>query len=454
MKLSDQLRQQMAAVVADAKAIQAAASKEGRELTDEEAQTIDAKLADVDAYKEQIADAEAKEKARFEQARRLEAEAAALAKPQPKRTASNPQLPNGPRIEMGKMGIEEDPKRGWQTPRAFLNDVITKGRGGRVANEDGLRFLAAAGSDEQSTFADPYGGFLVPEAFTPSLFMLEPEVDPMEGATTRIPMSAPTVRINARVDKNHATSVSGGLTVSRRAEADTAGSSRMEFEQINLQATSLFGVSYATEEILTDSPISFAALLDAGFRDQFAFHLIGERLNGTGVGEYMGINSSPALVSINKETGQAADTIVYENIIKMRARSWMYSRAIWMANHDTLPQLMLLNQSVGTGGMPVWQPSAREDHPDTLLGRPLFFTEHCETLGDAGDILLLTLSEYLEGIYQPLQSAESIHVRFLNHERTFKFWVRNAGAPWWRAALTPRKSSDTLSPFVRLAARA
>jgi len=129
-----------------------------------------------------------------------------------------------------------------------------------------------------------------------------------------------------------------------------------------------------------------------------------------------------------------------------------YGNAIWIANHDTLPQLMLLNQSVGTGGAPLWQPSAREDHPDTLLGRPLFFSEHMQTLGTAGDILCGDWSQYLEGTLQGLQSAESIHVRFAEHERAFKFWLRNAGACWWRAALTPNVGS-TLSPFVRVATR-
>lgn len=91
--------------------------------------------------------------------------------------------------------------------------------------------------------------------------------------------------------------------------------------------------------------------------------------------------------------------------------------------------------------------------PDMLLGRPIYYSEFASKLGDVGDIILGNWSQFLEGIYQPLQSAESVHVRFLNHERTFKFWLRNAGAPWWRSALTPAKSSDTLSPFVTLAAR-
>jgi HK97 family phage major capsid protein len=237
-------------------------------------------------------------------------------------------------------------------------------------------------------------------------------------------------------------------------ETITKTATRMQIEQVTLTAHSLFGLSFASEELLADSPVSFAAILAAGFSDQFTYHMINERLNGTGVGEPMGIMNSPCLVSIVKETDQPATTIRFPNIVKMRARAWGYQDAIWMANHDCIPQLMQMNVEVGVGGAPVWQPSAVPDHPDMLLGRPIIFTEYAQTLGTAGDIVLANWKEYLEGVLQPLQSAESIHVRFDAHERVFKFWLRNAGAPWWRSALTPKNSTDTLSPFVVLAVRA
>lgn len=315
-------------------------------------------------------------------------------------------------------------------------------------------YIKAAGSDEASGANDPYGGFLVPTGFSPDLMKLDPEADPMAGKVTVIPMGNPIIKIPARVDKNHTTSVSGGLTVTRRPETVAGTASRMEVEQIQLQASSLFGLSYATEELLTDSPISFSALLAAGFSDQFTSHLINERINGTGVGEFEGVLASPALVSVAKESGQAAATIVYENVLKMRARCWGYGNAIWIANHDTMPSLMTLNQAVGTGGAVVWQPSAREDHPDMLLGRPLIFSEYAKTLGTQGDLILGNWKEYLEGTYQPLQNDESIHVRFVNHERCFKFWTRNDGRCWWRSALTPKNGTNTLSPFVVLDTRA
>lgn len=351
-----------------------------------------------------------------------------------------------------------DPRtRGFRNPREYLMCVMQAGQGRGVdLRLEGLYQPGremAVGSDEGRGISDPAGGFLIPEAFSPDLLRIEPEADPMGGLTTKIPMSNPIVRMPCRVDKNHSTSVSGGLTVTRRPETVAGTASQHTFERCTLEAHGLFGLSYATEEILTDSPISFVALLETGFSDQFTYHLINERLNGTGVGEFLGVLQSPCLVTITKETGQAATTLVYENILKMRARCWGYGKAVWLANHDTMPQLMLLNQSVGTGGMPVWQPSAREDAPDLLLGRPLIFTEYTATLGTVGDVVLGNWSEYLEGTYQPMLQAESIHVRFINHERAFKFWLRNAGLPWWKSALTPKNGSNTLSPFVVVGTR-
>ena len=356
---------------------------------------------------------------------------------------------------------------GYDTPAQFLLDVMKVYQDGEVTKrlaplvvkniqknlrEQGI-VTKAVGSDEQSGINDPYGGIMVPPAFAPDLLKLDPETDPLNNRVRRVPMTNPMVTFKARTDKNHTTSVSGGLTVARKPETVAGTSSRMELEDVSLRATTLFGVAYATEEILSDSPISFATMLADGFADQFAYHLMKERISGTGTGEFEGVLNAPCLVTVDAEAGQEADTITYRNVIDMRSRCWGYSKAVWLANHDTAPQLMLLNQQVGTGGAVVWQPSAREDHPDMLLGRPLIFSEYAKKLGDAGDLILGNWNEYLEGTYQPLQNAESIHVRFINHERAFKFWTRNDARTWWRSALTTVNSSATLSPFVVLEAR-
>jgi HK97 family phage major capsid protein len=263
------------------------------------------------------------------------------------------------------------------------------------------------------------------------------------------------VGVLARTDKDHTTSVSGGLIVTRRAETQAGQSSRMQTELVRLVALPLFGISYATEEILQDSAISFIAILEQGFKDQFISKKIDERLNGTGAGEYLGVLNSPCTISVTKDQSQTATTITATNVINMRAQCWHYEKALWLANHDCMPQLMQLVLAT-SGGYPysIYHTSLATDAPDMLFGRPIIYTEYCQTLGTAGDLVLGNWSQFLEGVYQPLKSAESIHVRFETHERTFKFWERNAGAPWWRSSLTPKRSSKKLSPFITLATRA
>lgn len=436
----------------------------GKELSAEERLSAKELLTKSESLDSEIAAAESLAASDAEMQKKNAALQASLDKGRGRRTQADP--PGDAVIGNARLAAEADPKKGFKSPREFMLAVMEAGQRSRLderlyclasgfdpAKSNGRAEILAAGSDEARGNYDPTGGFLVPEGFHPTVLQVDPEDDPTLGQTTIVPMELPIVRIPARTDKDHTSSVSGGLTVTRKPETVGGTSSVMTMEQVVLQAHNLFGLGYATEELLTDSPISFAALLAAGFNQQFAYQLLAEKIGGTGVGEFQGVLNAPCLVSVTKETGQAATTFVYENALKMRSRCWGYGKAIWLANHDAMPQMMLMNQAVGTGGAIVWQPSARQDAPDLLLGRPLFFTEFCQTIGTVGDVILGNWSQYLEGTYQPMQSAESIHVRFVNHERTFKFWLRNAGQPWWKTALTPKVSTQTLSPFVVTATR-
>lgn len=364
-------------------------------------------------------------------------------------------LPAVARVTLVKDNSEDDPKGGFKDHRDFLRAVMHSAHTG--AEDARLkRFRATQGSDEQQVGSDPYGGYLIPSAVAPGILSITPEDDPISQLVRSIPMNAPTLAFNARVDKDHSTSVSGGLVVTRKPETVDASSSRMKFEQVRLVVNDLFGLTFATENVLTDSPESFIAMLTTGFGQEFGFHLLEERLNGTGAGEFLGIlnAANKALIVVAKEGGQAADTILKANIDNMIARCWRYSQAIWIANQTTIPQLRGLYQTVGANGFPInyFSDGGGNGGQPSLCNRPIFFTEHCAALGDQGDIVLAQWGEFLEGTYQRMRTDESIHVRFLSAERAFRFFLRNDGKPWWTAPLTPKRGL-TLSPFVTLAAR-
>jgi HK97 family phage major capsid protein len=130
---------------------------------------------------------------------------------------------------------------------------------------------------------------------------------------------------------------------------------------------------------------------------------------------------------------------------------------MWIANRDAFPQLATMELAVGTGGVAVYTPAngAAGRPYDTLMGLPLVFTEHCSTVGDAGDIVLCDWSQYLVGQKSAgLKFASSVHLKFDYDQTAFKFTLRIDGQPWWKSAMTPKNGSNTLSPFVSLAARA
>lgn len=447
----NELRAKKAELLNSAKAIQSAADAMGRDLSEAEGKKIDELLAQADTFEAQAKTAEADE----EKARARRERLASLQAPASTGRKSAPENPTASTVEVKEPNFTKDPMKGFASPKEYLLAVQRNSEvHPSMAADERLKFLAAAGTDEQQTSNNSYGNFLVPEGMSPNMLSIRAESNPIISMTTSMPMGNVTLYIPARVDKDHTDSVSGGLVVSRRAETASMASSRMEMEKVKFEAFSLYGFNYVTEELLRDSPQAVAAIIAAGFADEFASNDIKEFLSGTGVGEWLGILKSPAKIAVAKETGQAADTILGKNILNMRKRAWDYDNCVWMANHDTYAQLATLNVSGTNSDQFLFNPARGEDVPDRLLNRPIYFSEYAETLGDEGDLILVNPTQYLTGLYQPLESAESIHVRFDRHERAYKFWLRNAGAPWWRAALKPKKSAETLSPIVTLAVRA
>ena len=222
-------------------------------------------------------------------------------------------------------GFETDPKKGFVSHADFFKAVMTA-ETTRQVDPRLAAFQAAQGSDEQTTSQNPYGGFLVPVTVFPGLLQVTPEMDPLASRVRPIMMASPRVMFNARVDKDHSDSVSGGLLVTRRAELIDGPESRQQYEQITLNAHELFGVTFASDRILRDSMISIVSLLQTGFGQEFASHSFFERIWGSGTGEPLGVMTVPQgtgpRIRVAKETSQTADTIVKQNIDKMTARCW------------------------------------------------------------------------------------------------------------------------------------
>lgn len=300
------------------------------------------------------------------------------------------------------------------------------------------------------------GGFLVPDQFIAQLMMIALEMAIIRPRAFNLPMSGPYVKIPAIRDTSHASTLFGGVQAYWTAEAATLTESEPVFRQIALIAKKLTGYTAVSNEMLADSSISLEPLLQRMFGEALAFWEDLAFIEGTGVGQPQGLLTAPCVVSVPKETGQAATTIVAENLDKMYSRMLpsSLSRAVWIAHNDIFPQLASLSRSVGAGGNTVWMSNIAGAPPATIYGRPVIFTEKCKTLGTTGDIYFADLSYYIIGQRQNMEMAASPHVLFTSDQTAYRFIERLDGMPWLDSAITPRNGSNTLSPIVKLDTRA
>jgi len=245
----------------------------------------------------------------------------------------------------------------------------------------------------------------------------------------------------------------GGVQSYWKGEGDSITASKPKFRLIELNLNKLVGLCYLTDELIEDSQ-ALDIFVKKAFQGELDFRIQQAIMAGTGAGQPLGIMTAGSTISISKETGQAADTVVFENINKMWSRMMGSSRknAVWVCSQNVEPQLHQMSIAVGTGGVPVYMPAGGVSAApySTLFGRPVIPIEQCPTLGDSGDIILADFSQYVAIDKGGVKNDVSIHVRFIYDESVVRFVYRFDGQPVLASAVTPYNGGDTLGHFVKI----
>lgn len=300
------------------------------------------------------------------------------------------------------------------------------------------------------------GGFAVQTDFASGLLEKTYIDSPILNKIMRIPvttnansMKLPAIQESSRTDGYR----QGGIRAYWTGEAVASTKSGTKLSTVDLELKKLTGYCALTEELKMDAP-ALSAWIGPAFKREFSFKILDAIVNGSGVGQPLGILNAPCAVTITAETGQGAATIVGQNIIKMWAARFGPNAAnyIWMINQDIEPQLYTVTIDAGANAVPVYMPAGGISGAmyGSLFTRAVIPVEQCATLGTAGDIILFDPSQYIMIEKGDIQSASSIHVKFLEGEELFRFVYRCDGAPWWNNYLTPYKGSNYMSPVVVL----
>jgi len=322
---------------------------------------------------------------------------------------------------------------------------------GFVANGDADRRLFAAPSNVHQGDGGSGEGFLLPAEFRDEIWNAVSEQDDF---LSRFSLT-PTGNRSIEMIKDETTPWgSAGISANWRAEGTQMTPDKLALKASRMELHDLYAFAAVTEEMLSDAP-RLNAQLQAKAGQAIAYKAAEAVMFGNGAGQPLGYMESGALVTVAKESGQSAATIVPANINKMYSRLTVPAgdQPFWVANRDIFPQL----QAMGFGSdTPLfYPPTGITGAPNgTLLGYPVVYTEHAQTLGTLGDLSLVTPSGYFAAVRGGgVQFASSIHLWFDYGAQAFRWTFRMGGQPMLSEPISPDKGSATKSHFVALATR-
>lgn len=297
------------------------------------------------------------------------------------------------------------------------------------------------------------GGFLVPPQFSAALIDRSLEMEVVRPRANVVPASS-NVLAMPFWQTDQTGNKRAGLTLAWLGEGQSHSAQKAKLSVNNIPINKGGILVPITDELLEDSAASISAMntalvnaTAAGLDLGFVF--------GAGTGQPVGVMNAPCLVTVSKEGGQTAATIVEANILKMAARlapsSW--GRAVWFVHPTTLPQLLTLAQATGpnAGGRTVVL--TERDGSLFLLTRPVIVTDACAPLGTTGDIILGDWSKYVVALRHDIRIQTSIHLYFGSGETAVRLLIRVGGQPEIDAPIKLRDGTNTVSPFVALETR-
>jgi HK97 family phage major capsid protein len=293
------------------------------------------------------------------------------------------------------------------------------------------------------------GGFAVPSQYAAQILDQALESEIVRPRAQIWPMTSDTRKVPAVDSFDHSANING-FSAQWIGELGTITDATMKLRLMEIHANKFALLGQASNELLADAG-DYENVYGAKMTAAASWFLDYAFLQADGVGKPLGVLNDPALITVSKESGQLANTILYENVSNMLARLHpsCFANAIWVCNSTALPQLLRMQlvvknvagtENVGGSATPVFSQLA--DGTFRLLTRPLIFTEKLPQLSSKGDIVLADFSQYAVGMRKEISLDRSAHVGFTNDSTWFRIITRLDGQGVWKAPVTPKNGSS------------
>ena len=444
----DDLNAKLVDIHSQAQDIQNAADAEGRELTDEESGAVDELMVNFKSVEKDISRRESIEAANNRIAsggRKSEPSASVILAP-----GSDIVRPNAGLSSLVNKALKG--KNGFNNFGEFAMSVRNGAGNGAVVDP---RLLKNAPTTYSSEGVGADGGFEIPPDFRAEIMSTIEAESSLLGMTDQLTSGSNTLVLPRDDVAQH--DGTNGVQAYWEGEAKQIDQSKMQLDQNIIRLNKLTALVPVTEELVADGS-AIDSYLRRKVPEKFDFKINDALLNGTGAGMPMGINKSGATVTIAKESGQVAGTVVFENITNMWSRMSAADRknAVWLINQDIEPQLLTMSFEGTSSSVPAYMPAGGLSGAPyaTLFGRPIIPLESCQALGTAGDIMFVSMKQYLTALKTGgIRTDVSMHLWFDYDVMAYRFILRMAGETWRKTPITALHGGTTRSPFVRLETR-
>jgi HK97 family phage major capsid protein len=273
------------------------------------------------------------------------------------------------------------------------------------------------------------GGFTVPVEYVASVYEFAFALSPILSKVTRLPMSSNTLKYPklSQSEGNYF----GGVLVTWTDEGHEKTQTKPVFEQLSFTAHKLAAVVVMTDELIDDSLVNIVNYVTGLLTKAIMYELERVVIDGTGVGQPLGITNDPIVVA-NAVARTNAGAISDNDLYNMEAAiDEAFRNLSWICRRRLIANLRALKDTVGqpivhdTWGSfmstPVLTP--------TMLGYPYYITRNARAIGHRGDLILGDLSAYLLAVRSDLKVDMSQHVYFLTDETCLRFVMRVDGMP-------------------------
>ena len=296
-------------------------------------------------------------------------------------------------------------------------------------------------------------GFLVPPEYSTQIWDIAFENTDLLGMSQPEPTTS-----NAVFKPKDETTPWGavGVQAAWRTEGQQLLATKLAVTGELMTLHELYAFCAASSEVISDAPMLQDRLTrQAGNAIQWkASDAI---MWGDGAGKPLGFMKAPSKIQAPKDVGQAKLTLSVSNLANMVARVLRTGgKPMWLINPDVLPQLvqLVIPGTTIPAYLPNNMPGQANPWDGYLLGYPVMFTEHAQTLGTEGDVVCANMAGYYSVTKGGVDFASSIHLYFDQNLTAFRWTFRLTGQPMLSKPILPANGTTTKSHFVSLATRA